>query len=158
MFAPADEVEVIPLKRRGRVIEVVRGGVYRVQVGGVHVTCREAELRAVDVGKRARRRHQGVERAPDADRPAVDADPTLAAARRSLRAIDLHGLGVEEARNRVVAHLSRAIVAGLDRVEVIHGLGTGTLKAAITRDLRRLSAVRQVKPHPANPGVLIVYL
>jgi DNA mismatch repair protein MutS2 len=72
--------------------------------------------------------------------------------------LDLHGLTVDEARNRVAAYISRAILAGLDQVEIIHGIGTGRLKKAITADLKSISAVRRVTPHPGNPGVLIAYL
>jgi dsDNA-specific endonuclease/ATPase MutS2 len=43
-------------------------------------------------------------------------------------------------------------------VEIIHGIGSGRLKNAVTRDLGALSVVRAVKPHPTNPGITVVYL
>ena len=72
--------------------------------------------------------------------------------------IDLHGLTVEEARNRVAGYISRAILAGHARVEIIHGIGSGKLKTAVTKDLHSIAAVRAVKPHPTNPGVTVAYL
>lgn len=149
MLAIGADVLVLTLKRRGVVVEVVKVGVYRVQVGALTVTAHEDELAAPAVSKKKTRRPTrpaAVEREPR--------DPTASPVRAS---IDLHGMTVDDARNRVAGYISRAILAGLDRVEIIHGIGTGKLKAAVTRDLRSLSAVKAVKPHPTNPGVTVVY-
>ena len=58
----------------------------------------------------------------------------------------------------MAGYISRAILAGHERVEIIHGIGSGKLKAMVSRDLASIAAVRAVKPHPTNPGVAIVYL
>jgi DNA mismatch repair protein MutS2 len=149
MRTPGTDVIVKALRKRGVVTALLKPGVYRVQVGVLTVTAREDELEAPPPSKKKRR----------ASAPLIDAGTGEGAADSSaLAAIDLHGLAVDEARNRVAGHISRAILAGLDRVEVIHGIGTGRLKAAITKDLRAIAAVRAVKPHPTNPGVTVVYL
>jgi DNA mismatch repair protein MutS2 len=149
MFAPGDEVIVRALKKRGVVTAMRKPGVYRVQVGVLTVTAREDELETPAPSKKKRR----------ASAPVIDAGTGEGPADSgALASIDLHGLAVDEARNRVAGHISRAILAGLDRVEVIHGIGTGRLKAAITKDLQAIAAVRAVKPHPTNPGITVVYL
>ena len=149
-FSAGTEVVVLSLNRRGEVEACLRAGVYRVRVGGMVTTVREHDLRPATT-KKARNRPHG-----------SDAQPSVAAsqgpAERVHASLDLHGLTVDEARNRVVAYISRAILAGLDQVEIIHGIGTGRLKKAITADLKSISAVRRVTPHPGNPGVLIAYL
>jgi DNA mismatch repair protein MutS2 len=149
MIAIATEVLVRSLKRRGIVVEAMKPGVYRVQVGAMTITAHEEDLEAPGPSKKKKRRQttaSGVERE---DRPVVSASEPAS--------IDLHGLTVDEARNRVAGYISRAILAGLDRVEIIHGIGTGRLKAAVTKDLRSLGAVKAVKPHPTNPGITVVY-
>jgi DNA mismatch repair protein MutS2 len=141
------EVLVLSLNRRGQVEACLRAGMYRVRIGGMTTTVREEDLR-VAPGKTPK----GPARAetPEGRDAGVEGgvSPSL----------DLHGLTVDEARNRLAAYISRAILAGLDRVEIIHGIGTGRLKAAVTADLKQITAVRRVAPHPGNPGVLVVYL
>jgi DNA mismatch repair protein MutS2 len=143
---PGTVVLVVALNRRGEIESEIRPGVYRVRLGGLSTVARGDELREV-TEKPSRR-----SRAPE---PVVELE-SAQDDRGDLSSLDLHGLTVDEARNRVAGHISRAILAGLDRIEIIHGIGTGKLKAAITADLRQVPAVRKVSPHPTNPGVLIV--
>jgi len=149
MLSPGTSVVVLSINRRGEVEGEVRHGVYRVRIGAMVMTVKEDGLRVATAKKP--RRSPG---------PSIDEPPPVADAKaaRALASLDLHGLSVEDARNRVAGHISRAILAGLERVEIIHGIGTGRLKATVTADLRDLPAVRRVEPHPTNPGVLIVYL
>ncbi|MBK5295569.1 MAG: Smr/MutS family protein [Vicinamibacteria bacterium] len=149
MLTIGADVLVLTLKRRGVVVETLKVGVYRVQVGAMTITAREQELDVPAASKKKKRR---------ATPPAsVEPEPRPAGATPEPASIDLHGLTVDDARNRVAGYISRAILAGLDRVEIIHGIGTGRLKAAVTKDLRAISAVRAVKPHPTNPGITLVY-
>ena len=144
------EVVVRALGRRGTVTTVLSPGVYRVQVGALAITAREEELDTPPAPKKRRKQ-----------RPAPVESTTgegVFDGTAALASLDLHGLTVDEARNRVAGHISRAILAGLDRIEIIHGIGTGRLKAAVTRDLEALPVVRAVKPHPTNPGVTVVFL
>jgi len=56
--------------------------------------------------------------------------------------LDLHGQTVEEAIPRVDDFLYAAYRAGLSRVWVIHGRGTGALKTGVVRYLSRHPLVR----------------
>lgn len=152
-MTPGTEVAVLSLHRkRGEIVAEVRAGLYRVRVGTMLMTCREADLEPLAPRRRRARRQ------PSPDEPAVPAAESVSPEAGALRALDLHGLGVDEARNRVASHVSRAIVAGLDRIEIVHGIGTGALRRAVTAELATLPVVKQVRPHPTNPGVLIVQL
>ncbi len=144
------DVLVRSLKRRGVVVEALRVGVYRVQVGSMTITAREEELDVPAPSKKKARQATA--------RESAGCDEWPAGATSEPASIDLHGLTVDDARNRVAGYISRAILAGLERVEIIHGIGTGRLKAAVTKDLRALTVVRAVKPHPTNPGITVVYL
>ena len=144
------DVLVRTLKRRGVVVEMLKAGVYRVQVGAMTITVGERDLEASALTKKKKGRQ-----APAAESAKRDHHPVAAGTEPA--SIDLHGLTVDDARNRVAGYISRAILAGHERVEIIHGIGTGKLKAAVTKDLRSLSAVRAVKPHPTNPGITLVY-
>ena len=149
-FSAGTEVVVLSLNRRGEIEACLRAGVYRVRIGGMVTTVREQDLRPATT-KKPRRAPRNSEEQPEAT---TRQEPS----QRVQSSLDLHGLTVDEARNRVAAYISRAILAGLDQVEIIHGIGTGRLKKAITADLKSISAVRRVTPHPGNPGVLIAYL
>jgi DNA mismatch repair protein MutS2 len=150
-FSAGTEVIVVSLNRRGEIESCLRTGVYRVRVGGMTTTVREKDLREATIKK--------IRPAPRAAPESPAESHTHPAAGQGVRAsLDLHGLTVDEARNRVAAYISRAILAGLDRVEIVHGIGTGRLKKAVTADLKKIGAVRRVTPHPTNPGALFVYL
>ena len=149
MPAEGAEVVVRSLRKRGVVTAVLKAGVYRVQVGALSVTVREDELEAPPAAKKKKRR---------VEPQVTDGTGEGAVDREVPTSIDLHGLTVDEARNRVAGYISRAILAGHERVEIIHGIGSGKLKAAVTKDLKSISAVRAVKPHPTNPGVTVAFL
>jgi DNA mismatch repair protein MutS2 len=65
------------------------------------------------------------------ERVSVSIQPPGAAARQ----VDLRGLRVDEAIDRVTSALDEAAGAGLPQLEVIHGIGTGRLREAVRRFL-----------------------
>ncbi len=141
-FSPGAAVVVLSINRRAEVESELRPGAYVVRVGSLRMTVAESGLRPATT-RRART-------APAPAAPGADDDsPEFAP-------LDLHGLSVADARNKVAGYISRALVAGVSRVEIVHGIGTGALKAAVKADLSRIGAVRKVSPHPGNPGVLVV--
>ena len=56
MLAIGAEVLVLMLKRRGVVVETLKVGVYRVQVGAMTITAREEELDVPAASKKRKRR------------------------------------------------------------------------------------------------------
>lgn len=77
-------------------------------------------------------------------RPASRPGPGPATAGRQARSesymdhrLDLHGMNVEQATGAVERHLVRASSASLPFVHIIHGHGTGVLKAAVQSLLDR---------------------
>jgi len=147
-FPPGSDVVVIAINRRGRVLDS-RGGIYRVLVGGLTMTCRDNEIRAAKTANVAKVRKKEAR---------LSADSSASDEPRVVRSVDLHGMTVEQARAAVVDFLSRAIMEGADTLEIVHGIGTGRVRDAIRRELQAIAAVRHVRPHPTNPGVTIVHL
>ncbi|HOZ20588.1 MAG TPA: endonuclease MutS2 [bacterium] len=75
--------------------------------------------------------------------------------------VDLRGLRAEEAIERVELYLDEAIMAGYSEVRIIHGKGTGALRASIGRFLRdhpRVAGARLGNWNEGNTGVTVVEL
>jgi DNA mismatch repair protein MutS2 len=136
-------------RKRGVVVEAGGRGRYRVLVEGVTVWCRGEDLDAApESGKAA----AGKRRMADAAAPAAPEH----AARRSER-VDLHGLTVEQALARVTAAMDLALQHGADRLEVVHGKGSGRIRAALHRHLKTFRVVAAFRLDGANPGVTWVF-
>jgi DNA mismatch repair protein MutS2 len=75
--------------------------------------------------------------------------------------VDLRGMDVEDALRTVDDGLDHAIVAGLQELRIIHGLGKGILKAAVERHLEQhpmVTARRMGEMHEGGRGVTVATL
>ena len=136
----------------GVVREVRNGGRLMVDVQGRAMVVPESEISIVDEGgKRSRARTVASERGSERTRP-------QRAARSALAEIDLHGLTVEEALDRVQDALNEALLADIGELRLIHGRSGGRIRAALHRRLRETSSVRRFRLDPRNEGVTIVTL
>ncbi|MGI5876723.1 MAG: endonuclease MutS2 [Dethiobacteria bacterium] len=75
--------------------------------------------------------------------------------------LDLRGLTLEEAVTRVEKHLDDCILAGLDKIEIIHGKGTGKLRQGLHRYLDEEGYVEKYRlgvEGEGGSGVTIVNL
>jgi DNA mismatch repair protein MutS2 len=134
-------------KKQGVVVATGREGRYRVQVDNITVSCREEDLAASsEEGRRAKK-------AKSQATPARRGSDERAPASR----IDLHGMTVEEAIARVVEEIDLALRRGADRIEVVHGKGSGRIRGALHRKLAEVPVVATFRPDPRNPGVTWVY-
>jgi DNA mismatch repair protein MutS2 len=71
----------------------------------------------------------------------------------------LRYLTVDEALPRLERFLHDSYLAGLNRVRIIHGKGTGTLRLLVRRELSRHSLVKSFRPGDkweGGEGVTIV--
>ena len=151
-YAIGTDVRVTTIGKVGRVVAAGRGGRYRVLVGGIEVACREDQLEPSSV-EGTRRKPRRPSTAPGAETSRAPS----AAERARLESLDLHGATVEEALRAVEVRLDEAIRAGLDHLDVIHGIGTGKIRHAVHRLLRGIGAVRHFEVSTDNPGVTRVY-
>lgn len=128
--------------QEGTVVDLSERGV-TVQVGSFRVELPPGAVQPV-----ARRQPTGSVRFAGA---AVAVSPT----------IDLRGQRVEEALANLERHLDAALLAGLGRVTVVHGYGTGALRSAVREYLANHSRVRSFRPGgpgEGGPGVTIAEL
>lgn len=75
--------------------------------------------------------------------------------------LDLHRHTVEEALPRLDEFLHSAFRSGLQRVWIVHGKGTGTLRQEVSRHLSGHSLVKSFRPadrHHGGPGATEVQL
>jgi len=76
----------------------------------------------------------------------------LRAAARVSPTLDLHGERVEAALERLEAYLDDALLAGLDNVVIVHGIGTGALRRAVREALAEHPRVRGVRGGRRDEG------
>ena len=129
-----------------------RDGSVQVQAGPMKMTVKVNEVRLVEEKKAA---------------PKPKMQPRRDAPRRELNLrsaeseVDVRGMSAEEALFEVDNFLSRAIMAGLPAVTVIHGKGTGVLRNAVQQHLRKNKRVKSVRSGvygEGEQGVTIVEL
>jgi DNA mismatch repair protein MutS2 len=75
--------------------------------------------------------------------------------------VDLRGMRVDEAIRAVEMELDRAMRAGEAQVHVLHGHGSGALKAAVREHLQRSPYVQRARPaeqHEGGDGVTVAEL
>lgn len=134
--SPGDVVRVLSLGQKGEVVDVAGDGqALVVQLGALRM-----KVDATDV--------EVLQKQP----PAAPASPGV---RRGLPRtvpleIDVRGETVDEALPRVDKYLDDAVVAGLKRVAIIHGKGTGALRDGVRRFLNRHPHVASWTP--GGPG------
>ena len=145
-FKKGDRVHCRKLEETGVVLEVLRNGNYKVAIGVLNLECRENELRKLE-------RWEKEEAGP---KPSTSKRRAKGTPARS-RSVDLHGMRVEEALALVETVLDEALRGNADSVEIVHGVGTGRLKAAVHRYLRGLAVVKRYRVDEKNPGATWVY-
>ena len=70
---------------------------------------------------------------------------STAAAKTVPMEVDVRGMNLEEATEAVDTYLADAVMAGLNEVSIIHGKGTGVLRAAVHDELRRCKYVKSFR-------------
>ena len=143
-LAVGDPVEAPDLGVRGTIVDV-RGDEAEVTgAGGQRVRIPLARLR------------------PSAEVGSARTEPPLrvnatALGRDAPDQVDVRGLASDEARQRVRAFVDDAALAGLHIVRVVHGRGTGVLRAAVRDELGRHPLVVGTESD-SNDGATIVNL
>jgi DNA mismatch repair protein MutS2 len=69
--------------------------------------------------------------------------------------LDVRGLRAEEAREAVATFIDEAVLAGLPAVRVVHGRGTGALRAAVRAELKAHTLVRGYESDSSDGATLV---
>jgi DNA mismatch repair protein MutS2 len=145
-WKPGSLVWVKKVNKEGQVLDLVRDGTYRVQVGAFTLECTFAELKPIPKGKN--------KKAPVPRKAKPDyRNPDM----RKKMTIDLHGQIVDDAIRNLDAAMSRALFEGYGSMEIIHGLGTGKVRKAVHAHLVKLGVAAHFRLDEKNPGVTWVY-
>lgn len=135
-----DSVDVLSYGQKGEVIDI-EGDEISVQMGIIKMKVPRNELK-----KRKEKKQK----------PVVSRRVRSQSISSSL---DLRGERYEDAVIRLDRYLDQVVLSNLNEVEIIHGKGTGALKEAVEKTLRRHSKVksfRQGMPNEGGFGVTIV--
>lgn len=137
------EAVFIPrLGQQGVTLGPPRDGEVQVQVGAVKVNLSLAEVRRAAA-------------APVSVPPPAAGTVVVQKTRDDVRMqLDLRGLRAEEALAELEKYLDEAFLAGLPRAYIIHGLGTGVLRAAVRNHLKSDGRIRSFRPGDRGEGGL----
>jgi len=149
-----DAVWLDSLKAEGTISELDKNEAM-VQIGTLRVRANLRDLRKPTRSEKQelkKRRASAYARAPEAS-VAKGPSPGLE--------LDLRGMRVDDALERLDNYVDAAYLAGLPFARVIHGKGTGALRRAVQERVREHALISKVVPAPpkeGGEGVTILYL
>ena len=143
-----DKVKILSLGVEGTVLAPPdEKGEVRLQTGMMKFTAELSQLRLI-------------KQAPAKEKTTVKAKTGMMT--RTVKSeCDVRGMNLEEALDAVSLYLDEAVLAGLNEVYVIHGKGTGILRAGIQQDLRKnrhVKSFRRGMYGEGEDGVTVVTL
>ena len=143
-----DQVKILTLGAEGTVLAPPdEKGEVRLQAGMMKFTAPLAQLRLI-------------RQAPVKEKTTVKAKTGMLT--RTVKSeCDVRGMNLEEALDAVSLYLDEAVLAGLNEVYIIHGKGTGILRAGIQQDLRKnrhVKGFRRGMYGEGEDGVTVVTL
>ena len=140
-----DDVFVSSLKKTGQITQVLGKNLLEVSIGNLRINCKKSDLRWIEKsssGSRSRSREESNRVQQSGGKIGVD----------------LHGKTSAQALEELEALLNRALLDDAERLEIVHGLGTGKLQRTVHNFLSNSRYIRQFHIDPANPGVTLAFL
>lgn len=135
-----DEVRVVHLGQKGHVVEMNSDAEVLVQLGIMKVKVAKTDLELVTSAAQQRK-------------ATVPAASVKRSRDENIRTeLDMRGMNVEEGLVEVDRFLDESIMANLGQVYLIHGKGTGVLRAGIQDYLRRHKFVKAFRLGAYNEG------
>lgn len=133
----------------GRVL-AIKGNDVEIEIGSLRMRTKKEQLEVVSSGEARDKQRTNSREVSQATKYLAEAGD---------RRIDLRGEYGDDAVIRVENFLAEAVAHGLDRVEIIHGIGTGALAKRINQHLKGHALVashRYGEPQEGGAGVTIV--
>ena len=125
-----DTVEILKLGTKASVIAINKDGTYQLQAGIMKMTVKPEEVYLLEnenpYKQKGRPQHSGREMKLEAHSPEVD----------------LRGMDTVEAVCALSLYLDSAMRSNLKQVRIIHGKGTGAVRAAVHQELKRSKFVK----------------
>ena len=129
-----DTVELLKLGTKASVIGINKDGTYQLQAGILKMTAKKEEIYLLEVENPYKEKHV---------RPAHSGREMKMAALAS--EIDLRGMDTIEAVCVMERYLDEAMRSNLKTVRIIHGKGTGAVRAAVHQSLKRIKYVKKYR-------------
>lgn len=147
-LTPGSYVEIRTIGQKGYILEGPNSqGEVLVQVGILKLTVKQEDL--------------APSQSPEQQAISKKNNTFLEKARLISPEIDLRGLTADDAIVEVEKYLENAFLAGIDRVRIIHGKGTGVLRRAVQELLAqhpRVKSFRDGDREEGGTGVTVAYL
>jgi DNA mismatch repair protein MutS2 len=135
-----DTVEIVSMGVRAEVVEANADGSLLLQAGIMRVSARQDEVRLLESS------------AKKETRKAVSSRQTALRSVSVPPEIDIRGMDSLEAVPVVERYIDSAVLARLNTVTIIHGKGTGALRAAVQQSLKRMKQVKSFRPGRFGEG------
>ena len=134
-----DKVKVLSYGQTGTITKKLSEHEYEVQMGIIKVKVSDRDIEKIGSQKESQSTKQ------------VRA---ISASRRSnVRSeLDLRGQRYDEAMTNLDRYIDSVLLAGLDVVTIIHGIGTGAIRKGVWRYLKSSKHVKSFNYAPANEG------
>lgn len=126
-----DSVHVYSMNKEGEVLEEPKNGKVMLQIGSVKMRFPLEDLEIIKPKQ------------PKQQQTTLDIESR--ATRRAVSELDLRGVTVMEAERMVDEYIDECSLSGLKVVSVIHGKGTGALRAAVQQRLKRNKLVESYR-------------
>ena len=126
-----DSVRVYSMNKEGEVLEEPKKGKVMLQIGSVKMRFPLEDLEIIKPKQ------------PKQQQTTLDIESR--ATRRAVSELDLRGVTVMEAERMVDEYIDECSLSGLKVVSVIHGKGTGALRAAVQQRLKRNKLVESYR-------------
>lgn len=126
-----DNVRVYSMNKEGEVLEEPKNGKVMLQIGSVKMRFPLEDLEIIKPKQ------------PKQQQTTLDIESR--ATRRAVSELDLRGVTVMETERMVDEYIDECSLSGLKVVSVIHGKGTGALRAAVQQRLKRNKLVESYR-------------
>ena len=140
-IAVGDTVELSGVRTGATVLAVNGDGTLLLQAGKMKMTVKAAQVRLLETAEEVEKKKKQSETARQRSGPAV----SINTAARASAELDIRGLETLEAESVVENYLDAASRAKLGTVTIIHGKGTGALRAAVHQLLKKSKQVKSFR-------------
>lgn len=138
-----DDIIVTAYGQRGTLTSQAKNGNWEAQVGLIKMTLKADEFTLV--------RAQSEAQQPKKKQINVVKKAKKASGGPRAR-LDLRGKRYEEAMQELDAFIDQALLNNMSQVDIIHGIGTGVIRDAVTKYLRRHRHVKSFEYAPQSAG------
>lgn len=138
-----DDIVVTAYGQRGTLTRQVKDKTWEAQVGLIKMTLKEDEFNLVKV-------QEGAQKPKKKQVSVVKKAKTSGSGPRAR--LDLRGKRYEEAMKELDDFIDQALLNNMAQVDIIHGIGTGVIREAVTKYLRKNKHVKSFGYAPQNAG------